>query len=368
MTILTRYTLKQIWIPALLASVVISFVILLGTIGQELGKLMEALPIAQITMVDISLISLYTLPSLAGFIFPITFLLGIMLTFGRMAQTSELIAAKAAGIPLRRMILPVMLAGAALSLLCFLVIDRIQPVAYQRLNQLLTSDMPHRITFDVFPTGVMHEFGDWRVYIERRDSDKVLHNIIVLTTEGDDVTAYYAKTAEQFSENGVPRIRMTDVQIVGSGQTTYTNYTQKATKTLPQLAPLESESERSGWSLSRLWAAEKVTRREADETGNHKTQIELVKIRREIGERLAFPLMCLAVSIVAAPVGARARRSGRSYTFASGVAIIAAYFVLRSALRFLVPDSLGMAILVTQIPNLALVATGLLFTWRVDRV
>ncbi len=368
MTILTRYTLKQIWIPALIASVVISFVILLGTIGQELGKLMEVLPVAQITMVDISLISLYTLPSLAGFIFPITFLLGIMLTFGRMAQTSELIAAKAAGIPLRRMILPVMLAGAALSLVCFLVIDRIQPVAYQRLNQLLTSDMPHRITFDVFPTGVMHEFGDWRVYIERRDDENVLHNIIVLTAEGDDVTAYYAETAEQFSDNGVPRITMTNVQIVGSGQTTYTNYTEKATKTLPRLAPLESESERSGWSLTRLWATEKVTRREVEETGNHKTQIELVKIRREIGERLAFPLMCLAVSIVAAPVGARARRSGRSYTFASGVAIIAAYFVLRSALRTVVPDSLEMTLLVAQIPNLALVAAGLLFAWRVDRV
>ncbi len=364
-TILTRYTLKQIWIPALMAAVTISFVVLLGTIGQELGNLMEKLPIAQITMVDISLISLYSLPSLAGFIFPVTFLFGIMLTFGRMAQASELIAAKAAGIPLRRMIAPVIVAGAAISGLSFLVTDQVQPAAYQRLTWLLGSDMPLRITFDVFPTGVMHEFGNWRVYIERRKPDKTLENIIVLTTDGDEVTAYYAESARQFSENGVPRIEMRNVQMVSPGMTTYMT---RNTMTLPTLQTLRFEGERQGWSLARLLREEAEEREKAKSTGNTHTVELLVKIRRDIGARLSFPLMCLAVSIVAAPIGARAMRSGRSYTFASGVAIVMAYFVLRSALKDFDPPSLGGTILITQVPNMVLVGVGLILTWRVDRV
>lgn len=368
MTILTRYTLRQIWIPALMAAVVISFVVLLGTIGQELGNVMEQLPIAQITMMDISLISIYSLPTLAGFIFPVTFLLGIMLTFGRMAQSSELIAAKAAGIPLRRLVLPVIATGAALSAVTFVVTDRVQPAAYQRLVQLLGSDMPHRITFDVFPTGVMHEFGDWRVLIGRRSPDRTLHDIIVLTTEGDDVTAYYAESARQFGSEGRPWVEMNNVQVVSGS---LTSYTERITNPLPVLEPLDLEGEREGWSLGRLLREEARTG-EAATSGNFNTQKLLAKIRRDIGERLSFPLMCLAVSIVAAPLGARAQRSGRSFTFATGVAIIAVYFILRTVLKDFLPDipppSLATTILVTQIPNLVLVAAGLVLTWRVDRL
>ena len=347
-----------------MAAVIISFVVLLGTIGQALGNVMKQLPIAQVTMVDISLISLYSLPTLVGFIFPVAFLLGIMLTFGRMAQTSELIAAKAAGVPLRRMVLPVILAGAAVSGVTFVVMDQVQPAAFRQLTHLLTSDMPHRITFDVFPTGVMHEFGDWRVYIERRDADRRLHNIIVLTTDHGEVTAYYAESASQTTENGVPRVTMENVQVVSSG---LTFYSQKIVKPLPTLKSLEYEGERQGWNLSRL-LKEEASLRVASSSGNIHTMKDLFKTQREVGDRLAFPLMCLAVSIVAAPIGARARRSGRSFTFASGLLIVAAYFILRSVLADFPTLSLGGAILVTQIPNLVLAAVGLLFIWRVDRV
>jgi lipopolysaccharide export LptBFGC system permease protein LptF len=365
LTILTRYTLKQIWIPALMAAVVISFVVALGTIGQEISNLMEQLPIAHVRMVDISLISLYSLPTLAGFIFPITFLLGIMLAFGRMAQASELIVAKAAGIPLRRMIRPVLVAGLVLSGLCFLVLDQLQPIAFQRLTKLVGSDMPHRITFDVFPTGVMHEFGDWRVYIERRSPDKTLHNIIVLTTAGDGVTAYYAESARQFNDNGVVWVEMNNVEIVGEGPTMHSG---RITKTLPTLGTLSREGLRRGWSLARLVREERRESREFAETGNFNTGRHLLKIRRDAGDRIAFPLMCLAVSIVAAPIGARASRSGRSFTFASGVIIVAVYFLLRSMLQDIPPPSLGAGILIAQLPNLVLIAVGLVLTWRVDRV
>jgi len=368
LSILTRYTLRQIWIPALMAAAVISFVVLLGSIGQEIANLMEQLPIAHITMADISLISIYSLPTMTGLIFPVTFLLGIMLTFGRMAQTSELIAAKAAGVPLRRLVIPIVVAGAAVSALSFVITDRVQPAAYQRLIHLLGSDMPHRITFDVFPTGIMHEFGDWRVYIERREPDRSLHNIIVLTTEGDDVTAYYAESARQFSEDGRARVEMNNVQVVSGA---LTNYTERITKTLPSLKPIPFPDERQGWSLARLLREESKTREDA-KSGNIHTQRLLTKIRRDIGERLSFPLMCLAVSIVAAPVGARAQRSGRSYTFASGVAILAVYFILRTTLKDALPErpppSLPLTILVTQIPNLVLVGAGMALTWRVDRL
>ena len=137
--------------------------------------------------------------------------------------------------------------------------------------------------------------------------------------------------------------------------------------TLPKLKTFELDGQREGWTLARLLQEERVLE-ESAKSGNYALVADLAKLRTEIGERLAFPLMCLAVSIVAAPVGARALRSGRSYTFASGLVIVAAYFILRAVLKDAKLPSLETAILVTQVPNLVLIAVGMLFLWRVDRV
>ncbi len=378
MTLLTRYTLRQIWIPALMAAVVISFVVLLGTIGEEVQNLLEKLPVAQLTVLDISRISLYSLPSLAGLIVPVTFLLGIMMAFGRMAQTSELTAAKAAGIPLRRLVLPIVAAGAAVSAASFLLLDQGQPWAFQRLSHLIGSEMPLRVTLDAVPTGVMHEYGEWRVYIGSRDADKTLHNVIVLQERGQNIHAHYAKSARVINENGVGRLEMKDVWPIQENQMTVN--VESSRITLPRLQTFEREGQRQGWTLSRLLHEEGVLRETAKE-GNKVIKVELAKVRGEIGDRLAFPLMCLAVSVVAAPIGARARRSGRSYTFSSGLIIVVAYFVLRAMLNGSLGTvaeaaimkggslpSLNTVILLSQVPNLALIGVGLLFLWRVDRV
>lgn len=365
MTILTRYTLRQIWIPALMAAVIISFVVLLGTIGEELQFLLEKLPIAQITVFDVSRISLYSLPSLAGYIVPVTFLLGIMLTFGQMAQTSELTAAKAAGIPLRRLVIPIVATGAAVSAACFLLLDQGQPLAFQRLSSLLGSEMPLRVSLNTVPTGVMHQYGDWRVYIGSRDADMTLHNVIVLQDKGDNIHAHYAKSAKVIEEGGVGRLEMRDVWPIQEDHMTF--YVESSRITLPKMSTFELDEQLRGWNLARL-LGEESRLHELAKDGNFKTLKTLADMRREIGDRLSFPLMCLAVSIVGAPVGARARRHGRSSTFASGIAIVTVYFIIRTLLRDTYLPTLGSAILVAQIPNLALLAFGLILIWRVDRI
>jgi lipopolysaccharide export LptBFGC system permease protein LptF len=90
--------------------------------------------------------------------------------------------------------------------------------------------------------------------------------------------------------------------------------------------------------------------------------------RAEIGERASLPLACLAVSIVAAPFAVRARRAGRSYSFAIGFLIIGAYYMIR---LFVEPGDvrpLAECVFRAMTPNLVLAAVGIVALWRVDRV
>ena len=136
---------------------------------------------------------------------------------------------------------------------------------------------------------------------------------------------------------------------------------------------LEARSEpgtrREGMTMKGLLAAYGESDAEYARSGSDVAAYERHRLGQEISERLALPLMCLAVGFAGAPVGARTRRSGRSHTFGWGFAIVAAYFVLqRSVEEFAIGLGLASTIFLGQLPNVALVGAGAVLLWRVDRV
>ncbi|MBI2432287.1 MAG: LptF/LptG family permease [Candidatus Hydrogenedentes bacterium] len=381
MSLVDRYIVRQIWVPALLAAVVISVVLIGGAVQKEVVSFLNELPIAQFTLMDITRISLYAAPNLVGYIIPITFLLGIMLTFGRMAQSSELIALKAAGIPLKRLVLPIVLMGAALSVFTFFIFDLGQPWAFRRFHDLKT-DMLVRLTLDMLPTGEMHQYGDeatgWRVYIGEKDPDGTLRDIVVLVPMGGGkASTYYAESAQLVKERGRSELLLKNGLFIqpGKDETMARIPFPELRRPVPQLSG-ESATGDEANTVSQLYQLQTQAAAALKVRQTIPVMQSLLSYRLAISERLSLPLMCLAVSVVAAPIGARTRRSGRSYTFASGFVIVAVYFLLRKMVEMAIGAALGAAILpelwqaalLAQIPNLALFCAGAALLWRVDRV
>lgn len=368
MKTIDRYIVRQIWPPMLLACALISVVTVGGAIQEQIRALLERVPLAPFTVGDLTQMALYALPTMSEYIVPVTFLLGLLLAFGQMGQRGELIALKAAGVPLKRVVLPVIATGAAVSVFCFLVGDIGQPWAYTRMMQLVYSEVPLRVTMDTLPTGTTSTYGDWRVHIGSRDADGTLRDIVVMQPQDDGGAAtFYADTARLIYEDGTPILEMRKGIFVPE------KAEQKAAfETLRKPVPVPDVSKkdrnREQMSLTELIAAEREYAQTLKETGSLPVMAELAKYRGEIAQRTAFPFMCLAVSLVAAPIGARSKRSGRSFTFAAGIAIVVVYFVIA---RMAVPDkliSLGEMVLRAHAANLLLIAAGLVMIWRVDRV
>lgn len=374
LSLANRYVLRQIWAPAAQAAAVICVVIMGAAIQRQIQRIFEDMPVAQsvLTLLDLGRIALYAVPSMAGIIIPVTYLLGIMLAFGQMAHRNELTALKSAGIPLKRLVLPVILAGAVLSGVCYFVQDQALAWAYHRVDRLMKYELPIRVTFDVLPTGVMHEFGDWRVFIGKKDPDNTLRDLMVLMPmEGGQTRTFYADSAAlESTPEGVRLVMKTghfldsDMGMKGEGLFFF----EESAFYLPSLASYEISGARSGKTLGPLLRDEQMLVQRLAAQENNPDKIELAKTRREICERLSFPLMCLAFSVVAAPIGVSAQRGGRSFTFFSGVLIVALYFLLRNFAQPPGLVSLGTAVLLTQIPNLLFCIAGILLIRRVDRV
>jgi len=366
--LLNRHILLQIAVPSILALGVIAVV----AVASEIQDLLQGAPVAQMTLGDLTRLMLYLMPMLVAYVVPITYMMGILLAFGRLSQNGEIVAMKAAGIPLKRIVIPVIVAGGFLSVACFWVQDRVQPWAIHQMYRLVLNDLPARVTLDVLQPGIMHEFRGWRVYIGAKDRQTgALKDIVILKPKDGEQGSivYHAEEARLVGEPGRMRLEMPHGLWIPSaeGSTVSPVVFDKLSMPLPALKAQTAPETPKSMTVRRLLDIQ----RDREATGQKPSEVlsrEIMKERQEIAERLSLPFACLAVSFLAAPLGARAKRSGRSYTFAVGFGIILCYYVLRLLVE---PGSLHRVATVVSrawVPNLALCAAGVFFVWRVDRV
>ena len=369
MRILNRYILTQIAVPSLVAVLAIGLI----AVATELQELFKEAPVAQVTFGDISRLMLLLLPVLVAYIIPITYMMGILLAFGRLSHQGELIAMRSAGIPLKRLVFPVILLGGILSIACFWVQDQVQPWALGKVYQLVTTELPMRVTLDALQPGIMHEFRGWRVYIGSKDTaTHTLHDIAILKTDDDGrgAVVYHADSARLVTRAGQTRLEMPSGHLIpaAAGKTVSPVTFEGLVMPLPALNLGQREKRREEMTFRELYLWQKQTGQAYRQAPSILTARSLRRARQEAAERLSLPFACLAVSIVAAPLGARARRAGRSYTFAVGFGIVLVYYVLRLVVQPSGLQELSTVIIRTWIPNAVLCVAGLIFLWRVDRI
>jgi lipopolysaccharide export LptBFGC system permease protein LptF len=366
---LTRYCLLEITVPAILAMIVIGFVGVANELRERRGALNDYLE--YIGGWDMARLVLYYSPTLIAYLVPTAFMMGILLAFGRLSQNNEITAMKAAGIPLKRLVVPVVIVGALLSVGTFFLQDRVQPRAIERANQLLYAELPQRITLDVMPVGVMNEFGGIRVYFKGRDATShTLRDIVVVVPQPGRDTIYSAASAQFVGMGGEARLVLRNCNIFrpqpGDNVTTQYSNNVSVALTAPMLRP--APAQRKAMTVRELVEKEKQSARDYASFNSKSNAEELRTIRTEISERFTMPLACLAVSLAAAPLAVRAPRGGRSYSFAIGIALLGGYYLLRILLEAKSVHPLEDYVVRGLAPNVALGLIGLWALWRVDRV
>ena len=360
---LDQHVLREIGTPSLLALGVVSFFAL----GNEIRQQVEEV-VAFVTVGDIAKLSVLFFPLLVSYVVPITYLLGILMAFGRLAKQGEITAARAGGISLKRMIAPVVIVGAILSGVCLFVQDVVQPWSIKKAFAIVYSELPQRATLDALPAGIMHEYEGWRVYFEQKDSETgVLYNIdLVRPEEERGSTIFYAASAKLQYDNGNYELVLDDGHLVTEDNLRLGFSQQRLT--MPGPSAVQSSQVRKAKSLSELMESEKELQAQFEKLPTQRGRHTLSKERNEIARRLSWPFAAVAVSLVGAPLGVRSRSGGRSFAFAAGFSIILTYGVLQV---FLQPQSLAPlleVVLRAWIPNAMMIALGIALIWKVDRV
>lgn len=352
------------FVPALLALAVISFL----AVSNELRERASDFA-AFVTLSDTAILMVLLLPLLISIIIPMTFLMGLMLAFGRMAHQHEIVAMQAAGVSLKRVALPMIVTGAALSAFCFTIQDQVQPRAVGKAFDLLYRELPARVTVDRLQPGVMHEYEGWRVYYASRDERTgALLNLDLVTPAKEDVSSVYFHAGEAtLSRSGDGyELSMRNGHVITDEHVRIQFAEQRLV--LPSPSELRPRNPRKMLSLQDLYAYERSLTRSYREAPSPGTAESILKERREIAERLSLPFSALACAMAGAPLGVRAERRGRSSMFAAAAALALVYAVLYIAMEPTGMRSLGEFVLRAWVPNLLLIAAGVGLLINADRV
>ncbi len=131
---------------------------------HDLGRLSELLITHNASVGTIALIGAAILPAIVVFSLPLSFLVGCLIGFSTLAGESQITALRACGVPLRRMLLPVLLLGALVGLgtaaLSLLVLPKTNDVLYALKDRVslrqATSQVRPRVFNEDFPNLVFY--------------------------------------------------------------------------------------------------------------------------------------------------------------------------------------------------------------------
>jgi lipopolysaccharide export system permease protein len=126
--ILTRYILREFGRNFALALTAFALLFVIGDFVEKVDDYMEH----HAAIRDVAVLMLYQLPKVLFLMAPVAVLLGTLLTVGSLSRNGEITAMKASGIPLSRVILPIVTVAGCISLFIFWANQTIIPYCNAR--------------------------------------------------------------------------------------------------------------------------------------------------------------------------------------------------------------------------------------------
>ncbi len=176
MKTLNKFILKSYLGPMVMTFFTVTFILMLNFlwlyIDELVGKGLPAIVIAEFI--------LYATSTLIPMGLPLATLLAAIMTMGNMGESNELLALKASGLSLPRIIKPIFIVAIIVSITSFFIINNYVPYSYTKMN-LLRHDILRQRQHIEFKDGVFFDgIPNLAVRVETQDPvTRLLNNVLI---------------------------------------------------------------------------------------------------------------------------------------------------------------------------------------------
>lgn len=195
MRILRNYLLWECVLPFFIALGVLTCVFLLGNLVQLAHLVINK----GVSLAVIGKIFLLYIPVLLGFTLPLAVMVGIILALSRLSTDNEIVAVRACGITLRRLLYPLIFIGILFSLGLFILSDRVIPFAHHEQRVLLKTMGAKNPAALLEPGVFINSFENQIIFIHRIIDNKLFNVTIYQPQPGGKPTRTIIASRGEFT-------------------------------------------------------------------------------------------------------------------------------------------------------------------------
>ena len=363
MRILSRYILREVLSHTLLGGALFTFVLFI----RDLGRILELVVRGSASLLDVSRVILYTLPSTLVLTIPMAVLVGILLGLSRLAADSEVTAMRASGFGVLNFVRVVSIAAGLAVLLGLWNSLYLAPRAASALLRLENDLKTSQASFEVQPRVFYEDFRNYVLYVQDASvaQGAALWKHVFLADLSQPASPYITTAQQAIVQNGpkgVLRLHFEDGsrhEISPKDSNQYDISTFAEADTPIQAAPQDDiRVTRSETPLLALSPTELLHRSRAP--AGRQYSIELQK-------RFSYPAACIVLMLVGTPLGLASRRGGKSSGFVLTVLLVFVYYFFSSVGVALAKQGKVSAFFGVWGANLVFAFFGTLLLWRMSR-
>lgn len=339
---------------------VLTFIMLLG----NLIKITDLVINKGVDIFSVSRLFLSMIPFLFTYTLPISALIATLFSIGRLSSDNEIIAIKASGINIFRLIFPQLIIGLILSLFLVVLNDRIIPYAHFASRKILLEVGIKNPTAALEPGVFINSFQKYILFIYRIEENKLINVRIYEPREGKSTRTIVAKKGEFFA---IPEKNMIKLKLIeGSSDEpdpeNPTNFYKLNFKTYFMTLDLahaqqKDDIRKKPKDMTILELKEEIKRLKNE-------GIDPIPLITEINEKIALAFSCFIFILLGSSLAVITKRREKSINFGIIFLVVAIYYLL-----FIVSEALSLQNYINPtiamwLPNSILGITGIILTYK----
>ena len=358
---LRRYVYRELATPFFFALLI--FTIILFTV--RILKLVELVVNRGVPFEKLLAIFLYILPAFFEVIVPMSFLLALLWSFGRLSSDREILALKSCGVSFVQMVFPVAVVATLVLSGTFFLTLYARPWSNTALRQVIYEVTKTRATAGLKEKTFNDEFDGVVVYTDEiQPPGDVLQGVMIadnrITEKQNTIFARQGRVVIN-ENNQLLTLRLFDGTVHStqasrkSYQTTHFSTYDLTLNLATALSQLTQAVAPPELSLRDLRSSIKQKQKDG---ANANAELS------ELHRRFSLPFSCLVFALLALPLSIRPMWGFRSQGFAISIVIIVAYYILLSVGETLGKKGSLPPAIALWLPNLTLGAIGIILFTR----
>jgi lipopolysaccharide export system permease protein len=362
MHLLRHYAIREILKNFWSTLAILTFVLLVGNVFT---KMIDLIVNRGVDPLAIAKLILYSAPYLFVYTLPMAMLVSVLLAFGRLSADRELVAIRASGITLMRIVRPVLILAVTLSLFAFYLNDQFASKSHFKMRQV-SSEIGMQSPAAALEEGVfIKNFGNLVIFIHRIEGNQ-LHQIRIYQPQEKGPT----RTIVAEKGELIPMIDRNVIKLkLENGTTDEPDANNPGRFYKLRFGTYFLPLDVSGFKFKG-----KLEKKRKELT-THELWSQFVKLKKEgftdnfllteINEKIAIALSVVVLTLLAIPLGIRTHRSERSVGYAIALILGTVYWAAIIAASALSRSAVISPFIAMHLPNVFFLGIG---AWLLSRM